>query len=151
MFAVVAESIGRLAADSTLATGNIEKIIVELCRDIKETVSDIKEVKNSMEVQMEAAQKVEEIFGSYKELAGRTGSSANAIDGLIVEMYEIDHSIIQAVQRIQDVSQKTEGLSAEVIGSLEEELQEIRSEVGILGEISRELETEMKKFKISGL
>lgn len=149
-FAVVAESVGRLAADSTLATGNIEKIIVELCKDIKETVSDIEEVKNSMEVQMEAAEKVEEIFGSYKELAGQTGSSAGAIDGLIVKMYEIDRSIIQSVQRIQDVSQKTEGLSGEVIGSLEEELKDIQSEVGSLAKISRELETEMKKFKISG-
>ncbi len=149
-FAVVAESIGRLAADSTQATGNIEEIIAELCRDIKETVSDIEDVKSSMEAQMEAAQKVEEIFGSYKELAGQTGSSADAIDGLIVKMYEIDHSIIRAVQRIQDVSKKTEGLSGEVIGSLGEELKDIQSEVGSLAEISRELETEMKKFKING-
>lgn len=102
----MAESVGRLASDSMAAAGSIEKIIAELCRDIKETVSDIEEVKNSMETQMEAARKVEEIFDRYKELAGQTGSSANTIDGLIVKMYEIDHSIIRAVQRIQDVSGK---------------------------------------------
>ena len=149
-FAVVAESVGRLASDSMAAAGSIEKIIAELCRDIKETVSDIEEVKNSMETQMEAARKVEEIFDRYKELAGQTGSSANTIDGLIVKMYEIDHSIIRAVQRIQDVSRKTEGLSGKVIGSLGEELRDIQSEVSSLGEISRELEGEMKKFKING-
>ena len=65
-------------------------------------------------------------------------------------MYEIDQSIIRAVQRIQDVSRKTEGLSGKVIGSLGEELRDIQSEVSSLGEISRELEGEMKKFKING-
>lgn len=149
-FAVVAESIGRLAADSTSATGNIEKIIAELCKEIETTVFDIEKVKSSMMVQMEAAQKVEEIFGSYQEMAGRTGSSANAIDGLIAEMYEIDHAIIHAVQRIRDVSQNTENLSGEVIASLEEELKNIRDEVGSLTEISGGLEQEMKNFKISG-
>ena len=149
-FAVVAESIGKLAADSTSATRNIGKIIVELCKEIETTVFDIEKVKNSMVVQMKAAQKVEEIFESYKELAGQTGSSANTIDGLITEMYEIDHAIIGAVQRIRDVSENTEGLSAEVIASLEDELKNIRSEVGSLTEISEGLEQEMEKFKISG-
>lgn len=135
-FAVVAESIGRLAADSTSATGKIEKIIAELCREIETTVLDIEKVKDSMAVQMEAAQKVEEIFGSYQEMAGQTSSSANAIDGLIAEMYEIDHAIIQAVQRIRDISQNTESLSGEVIASLEDELGNIRNEVNSLTEIS---------------
>lgn len=147
-FAVVAESIGKLAADSTSATGNIEKIIAQLCKDIEATVNEIEKVKSSMTVQMGAAQKVEEIFSRYKELAGQTSSSVNAIDGLIAEMYEIDHSVIRAVESIRDVSRKTEGLSAEVIGALEKELKDIQSEVGSLAEISDELEQEMEKFKI---
>lgn len=146
----MAESIGKLAADSTSVTRNIGKIIVELCKEIETTVFDIEKVKNSMVVQMKAAQKVEEIFESYKELACQTGSSANTIDGLITEMYEIDHAIIGAVQRIRDVSENTEGLSVEVIASLEDELKNIRSEVGSLTEISEGLEQEMEKFKISG-
>lgn len=147
-FAVVAESIGKLAADSTSATGNIEKIIAQLCKDIEATVNEIEKVKSSMTVQMGAAQKVEEIFSRYKELAGQTSSSVNAIDGLIAEMYKIDHSVIRAVENIRDVSRKTEGLSAEVIGALEKELKDIQSEVGSLAEISDELEQEMEKFKI---
>lgn len=38
----------------------------------------------------------------------------------------------------------------EVIASLEDELKNIRSEVGSLTEISEGLEQEMEKFKISG-
>ncbi len=147
-FAVVAESVGRLAADSISATGNIEKIMEQLCKDIEVTVSDIEGVKNSVTVQMEAAQKVEEIFVSYKELAEKMGSSVNAIDGLVAEMYEIDNSITRAVCRIRDVSRKTEGLSGEVIASLDDELKSIRDEVGSIREVSAELGQEMKKFKI---
>ncbi len=148
-FAVVAESIGRLAADSTSATENIEKIIVELCKDIEEAVSNIEEVKGSMAVQMEAVQKVKEIIDIFRKLAGQTSSSVNDIDGLIAEMYEIDHSIVYAAQRILDVSQKTEELSVEVTGSLEEELKDIQSGVSSLTEISGYMEQEMRKFKVN--
>ena len=139
-----------LAADSTQATGNIEKIIAELCKDIDETVSDIEKVKSSMMVSIEAADKVEKTFGSYKELAEETSRLANAIDTLIAEMYEIDNSVVHAAQRIRDVSCTTEELSGKVTVSLEEELGNIRNEVGRLMRISDELEQEMVKFKISG-
>ncbi len=149
-FAVVAGSVGRLASDSAAAAGNIEVIIEDLCRDIEKTVLGIEEVKSSMAVQAEAAKKVGEIFDSYQELAGRTRSSANTMDELVAEMYEIDHSVIRAVERIQDISRKTEGISAEMIDSLEEELRHIRNEVGSLTVISGELERGMDKFKIKG-
>ena len=148
-FAVVAESIGKLTADSTVATENIEKIIGGLCRDIEDTVSNIEDVKKTMTVQMKAAQRVEDIFHDFKKFAGQTSGSVNDIDALIEEMYEIDHSIVSAVQRIRDISQKTEDLSGEVADSLEEELKDIQSGVQSLTTISGELEQEMMKFKLN--
>lgn len=71
------------------------------------------------------------------------------IDELIEEMYEIDRSIVEAAQNIQDISQKTEDLSEEAAGSLDEELEDIRSSVQSLAAISGELEQEMTKFKLS--
>ena len=102
-----------------------------------------------MAVQMEAVQKVKEIIDIFRKLAGQTSSSVNDIDGLIAEMYEIDHSIVYAAQRILDVSQKTEELSVEVTGSLEEELKDIQSGVSSLTEISGYMEQEMRKFKVN--
>lgn len=49
-FSVVAESIGKLAADSSAATADIEKIIVELCRDISDTVADIEVIRDRKSV-----------------------------------------------------------------------------------------------------
>lgn len=147
-FAVVAESIGKLASDSTEATTNIEMIIVELCNDIKETVANIEDVKKAMAVQIEAVRKVEEVFSDFKKLAVQTKASVSDIDVLIDEMYEIDHSIVRAAHNISDISQKTEDLSREVTGSLEEELRDIQADVLQLTSISDEMDQEMAKFKI---
>lgn len=147
-FAVVAESIGKLASESTTATKNIEKIIEELCGDIEDAVANIEEVKSATAEQIQATQKVKEIFHDFKELAEQTSGSVNNIDELIEEMYEIDRSIVEAVQSIRDISQQTEELSGEVAGSLDDELKDIRSGVQSLTTISGELEQEMLKFKL---
>lgn len=102
-----------------------------------------------MAVQLQAAKKVEEVFHIFTELAGQTSSSVNDIDQLIEEMYDIDHSIVQAAQRIRDVSGKTEDLSMKVSSSLGEELQDIQSSVCSLTSISGDLEMEMSKFKLN--
>ena len=148
-FAIVAESIGKLAAESTAATANIEKIIEELCSDIGDTVSNIEEVKKAVTAQIEATETVKKIFLDFRKLAEQTSGSVNEIDKLIEEMYEIDRSIVEAAQNIQDVSQETEGLSEEAAGSLDEELKDIQSSVQSLAAISGELEQEMTKFKLS--
>ena len=148
-FAIVAESIGKLASESTAATADIERIIGELCDDIGDTVSNIEEVKKAVTAQIEATQTVKTIFMDFKKLAEQTSGSVNGIDELIEEMYAIDRSIVEAAQNIQDISQKNEDLSEEAAGSLDEELEDIRSSVQSLAAISGELEQEMTKFRLS--
>ncbi|MDE6608737.1 MAG: methyl-accepting chemotaxis protein [Lachnospiraceae bacterium] len=148
-FAIVAESIGKLAAESTSATAHIEKIIEELCSDIEDTVSNIEEVKKAMAAQIQATQKVKKIFHDFKALAEQTSGSVTSIDELIEEMYEIDRSIVEAAQSIRDISQETEDLSGEAAESLDEELRDIQNSVQSLTMISGELEREMLKFKLN--
>ena len=148
-FAIVAESIGKLASESTAATANIERIIEELCSDIGDTVSNIEEVKKAVTAQIQATQAVKRIFLDFKKLAEQTSGSVNGIDELIEEMYEIDHSIVEAAQNIRDISQKTEDLSEEVAGMLDEELKDIQSSVQSLVTVSGDLKQEMTKFKLN--
>ena len=66
-------------------------------------------------------------------------------------MYKIDRSIVHAVTRIRDISQKAEDLSVEVTGSLDVELEDIRNvseRVEKLTMVSEEMEQEMTKFKL---
>ena len=147
-FAIVAESIGKLAAESTSATTNIEKIIEELCIDIGDTVSNVEEVKKAVTAQIQATQKVKKIFHDFKKLAEQTSGSVTGIDELIEEMYEIDRSIMEAAQSIRDISQKTEDLSGDAASSLDEEVKDVQNSVQSLTTISNELEQEMAKFKL---
>ena len=147
-FAIVAESIGKLAAESTSATTNIEKIIEELCIDIGDTVSNVEEVKKAVTAQIQATQKVKKIFHDFRKLAEQTSGSVTGIDELIEEMYEIDRSIVEAAQSIRDISQKTEDLSGDAAGSLDEEVKDVQNSVQSLTTISNELEQEMSKFKL---
>ncbi len=148
-FAIVAESIGKLAAESASATENIERIIEELYSNIGDTVSNIEEVKKTMSAQIQETQKVKKIFHDFKATAKQTSGSVTVIDELIEEMYEIDRSSVEAVQSIRDISQNTEELSGDATGSLDEELKDIRSRVQSLTMISSEPEQEMAKFKLN--
>ncbi len=150
-FAVVAESIGNLAADSTAATADIEKIIVELCRDISETVTNIEAIRAGVDGQTQAVNKVQETFADFGKLAEKTKESVNSMEALVKEMYQCDQAVVGAVEKIRDISANAAELTEEVADSLEEQLNGIRSvakRVDDLSMVSVEMEQEMTKFKL---
>ncbi|MEZ3462368.1 MAG: methyl-accepting chemotaxis protein, partial [Lachnospiraceae bacterium] len=103
-FSVVAESIGKLAADSSAATADIEKIIVELCKDISDTVADIEVIRDGVDGQTQAVDKVQETFADFRMLAEKTSRSVGSMEALIGEMHECDRSVMCAVERIREIS-----------------------------------------------
>lgn len=150
-FAVVAESIGKLAADSSAATADIEEIIVELCRDISETVSNIEAIRAGVEGQTQAVDKVEKTFADFGKLAEKTRESVGSMESLVAEMYQCDQAVVGAVERIRDISASAAELTEEVAGSLDEQLSGIRNvakRVDDLSMVSVEMEQEMTKFKL---
>ncbi len=150
-FSVVAESIGKLASDSSLATADIEKIIVELCKDILDAVANIEEVRAGMDGQTQAVGKVQETFEDFRMLADKTKESVRSMEELIGEIHECDRSVMSAVERIRDVSVHTTQLTEEVADSLEMQLDGIKNaakRIGHLSMVSEEMEQEMTKFKL---
>ena len=150
-FSVVAESIGKLASDSSLATADIEKIIVELCKDISDAVANIEGVRAGMDGQTQAVGKVQETFEDFRMLADKTKESVRSMEELIGEIHECDRSVMSAVERIRDVSVHTTQLTGEVADSLETQLDGIKNaakRIGHLSIISEEMEQEMTKFKL---
>lgn len=150
-FSVVAESIGKLAADSTVATADIEKIIEELCRDISDTVANIETIRENIEGQTNAVEKVQETFADFRGLAEKTKESVSSIEQLVGEMHESNRYVVQAVERIRDISTNTAELTDKAADSLEEQLQGIRNvaeRIDTLSLVSAEMEQEMTKFKL---
>lgn len=150
-FAVVAESIGKLAADSSAATADIEKIITELCRDISDTVADIEAIRAGVDGQTKAVDRVQETFADFRVLAEKTSESVRSMEGLIVEMHQCDRSVVDAVERIRNISANTAGLTESVADSLEQQLDGIRNvaeRIDNLSRVSEEMEQEMTRFKL---
>ena len=150
-FSVVAESIGKLAADSSVATADIEIIIAELCSDILDTVANIEAIRASSDVQTQALHKVQETFATFRILAEKTRESVNDMENLIVEMHECDSSVVSAVERIRDISAHTAGLTEKVAESLTQQLQgigKVAECIDNLSKVSEEMKQEMTKFKL---
>lgn len=151
-FAVVAESIGKLATDSTAATADIEKIIEDLCRDISDTVVNIDAIRTNIEGQTDVVVQVQDTFTDFRSLAEKTKESVSDIEQLVGEMQESNHYVVQAVERIRDISTNTAELTDKVAGSLEEQLNGIRNvsdRIDALSSVSTEMEQEMTKFKLN--
>ena len=147
-FAVVAESIGKLAADSSKASADIGNMIAEFCSDMDGIVSQMEDVRDITKAQIDSVQKMGGIFEDFKHMTEQTGSLAGEMDRLIDEMYEIDRFIVEAVERISDISKKAEHLSGKVSVSVDEELKDIQSSVKSLTMVSGEMEQEMGRFKL---
>lgn len=150
-FAIVAESIGNLAADSTVATSDIEKIIIELCRDISDTVENIEAVRTDVQSQTQTVEKVQETFSNFRMLAEKTKESVSNMEKLVEEMHESNRLVVHAVERIRDISTNTAELTDKSADSLEEQLQVIQNvadRIDNLSLVSAEMEQEMTKFKL---
>lgn len=150
-FSVVAESIGKLAADSSSATADIEKIIAELCKDISDAVANIETARAGMDGQIQAVDKVQETFENFRVLADKTKESVRSMEELIGEMHECDRSVMSAVERIQGISANTAQLTEQVADSLNMQLGGIRNtarRIDDLSAVSVEIGQEMTKFKL---
>lgn len=151
-FVVVAESIGKLATDSTAATADIEKIIEELCKDIADTVANIVTIRTNIEGQTNVVVQVQDTFMDFRTLAEKIKESVSGIEQLVGEMQESNHYVVQAVERIRDISTKAADLTDNVADSLEEQLHGIRDvsdRIDALSSVSTEMEQEMTKFKLN--
>lgn len=151
-FSVVAESIGKLAADSTMATTDIEKIIEELCKDISDTVANIANIRNNIDGQTEVVDKVQNTFTDFRVLAEKTKESVRDIEQLVGDMYESNHYVVKAVEKIKNISTNTAELTDKAADSLEEQLHGIRNvseRIDALSQVSSEMEQEMTKFRLA--
>lgn len=150
-FSVVAESIGKLAMDSATATGDIEKIITELCMEISNVVANIESIRAGVNGQTQAVKQVQETFADFHMLAERTKESVSSTDELVESMHQCDRMVVGAVDRIRHISANTAGLTQQVAESIEKQLKgAAKVTVGIenLSKVSREMKQEMTKFTL---
>ena len=149
-FAVVAESISSLASDSAESTKNIEQIIQMFCTEIENMVKDMIQMKEDMLHQSDAVAEVDQIFSKFENMNERIAESAQEMEYMVQEMHKINHSIVEAVGRIRDISKNTAQLTEKSSVSLQEQYDGIRvvaERVKNLSAVSSHTEQEMSMFK----
>ena len=146
-FGVVAESIGELAQDSTVATENIEKIIGDLCRVISNTIDNIQGIKENIDNQSVAVEAVESTFTNFESMAKKTTSDVKEMSGMIESMYKTNHSIVNATEDIKEISNSITDITEQSVASIQQEFNGIQAVVDKVDALSVAMENEMSKFK----
>ena len=150
-FAIVADSIGKLASDSTASTTDIGVIIEKLCQDVEEAVTNIEKIRGDINGQFEVVDKVQDTFSDFKELAEKTQASVYDMEALVDEMYELNRSMVNAAGHICSISENTTTLFDKMGNEIEKQLQDIHvvsESIDNLSKVSTEMEQEMTKFKL---
>jgi len=136
-FAVVAEEVGQLAAQSALATKEIEQIVEAIQRKTREVVSAM-ELGTTQVV--EGTKLVEQTKGSLQQIvtvSGQIDELLQSISKATVSQTASSQKVTQLMEAIAQVSEKTSETSSLVSSNLQETVS-----------VAQKLQTSVETFKV---
>jgi methyl-accepting chemotaxis protein len=136
-FAVVAEEVGQLAAQSALATKEIEQIVEAIQRETSEVVSAM-ELGTTQVV--EGTKLVEQTKGSLQQIvtvSGQIDELLQSISTATVSQTASSQRVTQLMEAIAQVSEKTSETSSLVSSNLQETVS-----------VAQKLQTSVETFKV---
>jgi twitching motility protein PilJ len=136
-FAVVAEEVGQLAAQSALATKEIEQIVEAIQRETREVVSAM-ELGTTQVV--EGTKLVEQTKGSLQQIvtvSGQIDKLLQSISKATVSQTASSQRVTQLMEAIAQVSEKTSETSSLVSSNLQETVS-----------VAQKLQTSVETFKV---
>lgn len=120
-FAVVADEIAKLANQSTESVEEINHILGELQSNAKRSVEVMREINDSVEVQVHSLTDTQQIFSRLHQELGNCAVSVQTIDKMTVELENQRSNVTQSLDVLnriaQDnaaVAQETAAMSAEL-------------------------------------
>ena len=151
-FAVVAEQVSALAGNSAKSTERIGRIVYELQQMITEIVNEIDTIKELFTDQIGTMASVEEAFTHFRTSSQNSLVAVEEAGKLIGTANDVNRSVVDSVDSIYEVSQKTEENSKKVqeqITRQRDAIYEIAAKVEVMNAASRMIEKEMSKFKLT--
>ena len=150
-FSVVADSVRKLAEQSSEASANISKLIVTVQQDADKAVETMRQ---GMDTFAATSKTVNDASGSFDKIDSLV---ADLYDNIQVSLARIDkateasQSVLEAVERIHEISTKTTETANEVSRSTEQQasiLQDISQASNSLAEMAQNLQTGVERFRI---
>lgn len=105
-FAVVAEEIRKLAEETRVSTEQISEIINELNHVTKETQSGIQESANSIDVQREKVERVNESFQAMAAGMEHVSNSMGSMGCQVEEVLDANKAIVDSITMLSAVSEE---------------------------------------------
>jgi twitching motility protein PilJ len=137
-FAVVAEEVGQLAAQSTAATKEIEQLVDSIQRGTSDVVSAMEagtaQVVESTQVVNLAKQNLEQILGVSQDIDGLV----QLISAATVSQAQTTQDVAQLMNAIATVSQQTSDSSHQVASALQQTVA-----------VARQLQSSVDTFKVN--
>lgn len=149
-FSVVAGEVKKLAEQSARYSEDIKFIVNGIQDDVNKTVSVMEESTKIIDAQNKA---VSTVVDSFNVISKSTTSMDNAINDVynFVEVLNVDkNAIVNGIEKISNVSQKSAAGSEEISASIQEQTsltQNLANTVVKLNELAEGLSVEVSKFK----
>lgn len=150
-FAVVAEEINKLAAQSQNAARTINNILKEIQTKSDTSTETVSKAHLIVEEQLIAVEQAQKSFKDINEAMGNVISRMNEVNGNIQKIHKVKEDTIQSIMNISAISEETAAATEEVSASTEEQTAIAEQVNGLAGELlgkSNRLVLSMAKFKI---
>lgn len=141
-FSVVAEQIGKLATDSSMAADRISKLTQGIQATVNDAVShmntSVAEVQSNVEVASEAKDTFESLYGKVKETSQRVKQMIELVDKVDIVSKEMEEISASQAQTAEQIARSAEGLN--------QQTHSITTGSCTVAESAKELETESEKL-----
>lgn len=136
-FAVVAAEVGQLAAQSAVATKEIEQLVDAIQQETKAAIKAIKMSTSQAEEGTQLAEKTKQSLGRIVEVSRQIDQLLQSISQATVSQANTSQTVTELMEEIAQISEKTSDSSRNVSNALQQTVQ-----------IAQELQESVGTFKV---
>lgn len=150
-FAVVADEVRKLAAQSGQATEKIRSIIQDIQKDTQHAVLSIQEGTSAVDAGRQQVHQTGESFRSIAKMIEGVSSQSQEVSAIVEEVSSSTQSMVGMIASISQVSEQAAENSQNMAAASEEQLasmEEIATSAATLAKMAEELQNLIGTFKI---
>ncbi|MGE5582078.1 MAG: methyl-accepting chemotaxis protein [Bacillota bacterium] len=150
-FAVVAEEVNKLAAQSRVAAKSINSILQGIQVKMETSSETAVRAHKIVEEQLDVVEKAEKTFEEITEAMAQVVNRISNVNSHILGINEVKDQTLQAIMNISSISEQSASASQEVSASIEEQLaiaEQVRDLANQLKKMSQSLVEAISKFQI---